>query len=398
MSYSRSSVVCRRLSILQHKCALGQLAPSTLSPRHLTEPLPHPHTVAMTNSPVPPQSDGEQARPDADKLNERLSQGMEGLTLEELDDFMKRAKARATNFSPAQRAAVTAADPGDAALADGADAAAAQVEPTRLAGLMSNFYPELPAAPLRRRRLVQGVIFDFDNTLARLKQPQDELMESGARQAESYMRSTGMEMPDNFWKNIVEARIFAQTKSDDEQEEHVADDALSFLLQFFGYPASRMDGDVLRRAVDIFYAPEMTAWEAMPGALDLLAWLKAEGYPIALIANYGCDRVFQRIVDYTGLRPYLDVCLSSAAVEWRKPSRDIYDPTLKRWNAEPYELVCVGDSLKHDIAGGLELGALTVHCRMIPLAEDQRIVNAVQADAIIDDLAQLPDLIRAWAE
>lgn len=339
-----------------------------------------------TNDSTTPPSDD-----DSGELNERFSSGMEALTLEELDDFMKRAKARAANFTPAQ--AVTA--PAPAPTPD--DETPPPIPPERLSTLLQNFYPELPDTPLRPRRLVQGIIFDFDNTLARLKQPIATLMENGARQAEAYMRSTGMDFPDNFWKNIVEARIFAQTKSDDEQEEHVADDALSFLLQFFNYPASRMDPDVLRRAVDIFYAPEMTAWEPMPGALDLLGWLRDEGYKVAVIANYACDRVFQRSVDYLSLRPYLDVCLCSGAVEWRKPDGKIYESVLKRWDAEAYEVVCVGDSLKHDIAGGLQLGALTVHCRMIPLAEDQRIVKAIAPDKTIDDLAQLPALIHAWA-
>lgn len=361
------------------------------SSRYLTEPLPHPHTVGMNSKANGTQSDNPRPDPEAFEQNKRLSNQMEALTLDELDEFMKRAKARAARFAPAQR-------PPPSAETEPVEEMTVAPEPERLAGLLADFYPELPNRRIRPRRLVQGVIFDFDNTLARLAQPAEELMAAGARQAEAYMRSTGMELPENFWKNIVEARIFAQTKSDDEQEEHVADDALSFLLQFFGYPASRMNSDVLRRAVDIFYAPEMTVWQALPGALVLLGWLKEEGYRVALIANYACDRVFQRIVDYTGLRPFLDVCLSSAAVEWRKPARQIYEPVLKRWDAEAYEVVCAGDSLKHDIAGGLELGALTVHCRMIPLAEDQRNVKKIAADAVIDELAQLPPLIRAWAK
>jgi FMN phosphatase YigB (HAD superfamily) len=329
---------------------------------------------------------------DEDADFERLNEGMEALTLEELDDFMKRAKARATNFREADRAALR-----NAAKEDAIDEVKVDLDGEQVAALSQNFFPELPELP-RPRRLVQGIIFDFDNTLARLGRPLDELMREGASTAEQYMRSTGMEdLPESFWESIVEARIFAQTKSDDEQEEHVADDALSFLLQFFGYPASKMDPDVLHRAVDLFYAPEMSAWRPMPGALKLLKQLKEEGYKLAIVANHSCDRAFQRMVDYTGLRPSMDFCLSSAAVEWRKPGRDIYDVVLKRWDAEPYEVVCVGDSLKHDIAGGLELGAQTVHCRMIPLAEDQRIVEAVAPDAVIDDLSQLPELIHAWS-
>lgn len=325
---------------------------------------------------------------DLDRLH---GERMEPLTLDELDAFMRRARARAANFRPEDRDALRENPPEELTPRP------AEVDPARLEQLTQNFFPELPA-PLPRRRLVQGVIFDFDNTLARLRRPLDVLMEEGARQAEAYMRSTGMEdLPPDFWRSIVEARLFAQTKSDDEQEEHTADDTLSFLLQFFGYPASRMDPDVLRRAVDFFYAPEMLAWEPMPGAHQVLAQLQEEGYRLAIIANFPCDRVFQRMVDYTGLRPYLDICLSSAAVEWRKPGRDIYEIALKRWDAEPYELVCVGDSLKHDIAGGLELGALTVHCRMIPLAEDQRIVETVRPDAAIHHLPELLEHIHAWS-
>ncbi|MCB0114123.1 MAG: HAD family hydrolase [Caldilineaceae bacterium] len=317
------------------------------------------------------------------------SEGMEALTLDELDEFMKRAKARAQNFGEAERRSLRQDRP------DEIEEVAADLDDETLAALSRNFFPELPAA-LRPRRLVQGIVFDFDNTLARLKRPIEDLMAEGARNAETYMRSTGMDLPDAFWESIVEARIFAATKSDDEQEEHIADDTLSFLLQFFGYPASKMDPDVLHRAVDLFYAPEMTAWEPMPGALDLLRRLQDDGYRLAVIANHPCDRAFQRIVDYTGLRPFLDVCISSAAVEWRKPGRDIYDIVIKRWDVEPYELVCVGDSLKHDIAGGIDLGAQTIHCCMIPLAEDQRIVDEVNADAVVGDLGEVWGLVEAW--
>ena len=252
-------------------------------------------------------------------------------------------------------------------------------------------------AQMRPRKLVQGLVFDFDNTLARLNRPHEDLMNTGAQTAFDYMRSTGMtDLPDEFPEHLVEARIFAETKSDDEQEEHTADDTLSFLLQFVGYPASRMNEEVLRRAVDLFYAPEMTAWEPMPGAIELLEKLRAEGFPLALIANYSSDRIFQRIIDYTGLRTYLDVCLSSAAVEWRKPEKEIYGAVLERWDAEPYEIVCIGDSLKHDVAGGQEIGALTIHCRMIPLAEDQRLVEQIAPDAVVETLSDLPAIIEEW--
>ena len=329
-------------------------------------------------------------RDETEMPEENETPEMEPLTPEEMEAFLERVQGRASMLTEAEKAAIRDGGPQDAL---GEEPVA--IEPARLAQLQENFFPELPLE-LPPEPLIKGIIFDFDNTLARLTRPLPELMAQGAQAAEAYMRSTGMDLPENFWESIVEARLFAQTKSDDEQEEHIADDTLSFLLQFFGYPASRMDLDVLSRAVDLFYAPEMTAWEPMPGALELLKQLQDEGYRLAVIANYSCDRVFQRMVDYTGLRPFLDVCLSSASVEWRKPGKDIFQIPLKRWDLLPYEVVVVGDSLKHDIAGGIDLGAQTVHCRMIPLAEDQRIVAKVTPDAVIDHLSQLPALIAQW--
>jgi putative hydrolase of the HAD superfamily len=250
---------------------------------------------------------------------------------------------------------------------------------------------------------VQGVIFDFDDTLAYLTRPLDELMAEGAKAAEAYMRSTGMDdLPADFWHNIIEARRFAQEKSEEEAEEHIADDAMSFLVQFFGYPASKMDPNVLRRAVDIFYAPEMTAWRLHPGALETIKTLHAEKYKLAILANYNCDRVFQRTIDYLGLRPYMDVVLTSAAVEYRKPDVQFFNLVLERWDALPYEVIVVGDSLLHDIKGGIELGALTVQSALPTAAQvahdNAQVANDVVADALLAEWGELVGLVRNWAE
>ena len=65
-------------------------------------------------------------------------------------------------------------------------------------------------------------------------------------------------------------------------------------------------------------------------------------------------------MDYLKLRPFFDVVLSSSSVEYRKPDTRYLQIVLERWDALPYEVVVVGDSLLQDIQGGIELGALTV--------------------------------------
>lgn len=332
--------------------------------------------------------------------------GMEPLTPEEKEAFLARVRAQGRVLTSAEQYAIFG--PPKPAPAPGppppevAEMQPAPLDAQAIERLRRNFFPELgDPAGLPAPRLVRGVIFDFDYTLATLARPLDELMAEGAQAAEVYMRSTGMELPDDFWTNIVEARRFAEEKSEEEQEEHIGDDALSFLLQFFGYPASKMDPKVLHRAVDLFYAPEMTAWRLRPGAREVLAALHAEGYKLALVANYGLDRAFQRTVDYLGIRPYLDICLCSAAVEYRKPDPKFLEIVLERWDALPYEVVVVGDSLRHDIQGGLELGALTVLLagETAPqVAHDNaQLADQVRPDATIEGLDELPALVQAWS-
>jgi FMN phosphatase YigB (HAD superfamily) len=331
---------------------------------------------------------------------------VEPLTPEELERFLAQARAQGRLLTAEERAQIfgnsqsaSATTPVEPAVSD---MKAARLTPSELAQLQQNFFPELgEPETVRTPRLVQGIIFDFDDTLAELTRPLDELMAIGAQAADAYMRSTGMNLPDDFWPNIIEARRFAEEKSEQEMEEHIADDALSFLLQFFDYPASKLDRAVLTQAVDIFYAPEMTAWRLLPGSIETLQSLQAAGYRLALLANHSCDRVFQRTVDYLGLRPYLDLCLSSAGVEFRKPDVRFLEIAIDRWEALPYEVVVVGDSLRHDIQAGLDLGAMTIQmmCTATPQVahENQQLTGQVVPDAVITELHEVPTLIHTWA-
>lgn len=351
---------------------------------------------------IPVSHDDLQARLDAIELRP----GMEPLTTAEKEAFLARVRSQGRAltsaeqyaiFGPPQPAPVAPAQPPPPPVEE---MEAAPLDEQRLSQLQRNFFGEL-GERLPAFSLLQGVIFDFDETLAELSRPHADLLAEGAQAADAYMRSRGMELPPDFWPNIVEARRFAEEKSEEEVEEHIADDAMSFLLQFFGYPASRMDPTILRQAVDLFYAPEMSAWRLRPGAVEALRALRAAGLRLALLANYNCDRVFQRTVDYLGLRPYFDLCLTSAAIEYRKPDPKFFQPALTHWDALPHEVVIVGDSLRHDIQGGLELGALTVQItgatRPQVAFDNAQLAAQVRADATLTDLAELPQIVRLWA-
>ena len=89
-------------------------------------------------------------------------------------------------------------------------------------------------------------------------------------------------------------------------------------------------------------------------------------------------------------------------MEYRKPDTAFFDLVLQQWDALPYEMVVVGDSLRHDIAAAIELGALAVQAMFGSEAQtefDNRQASATIApDAVIGSLSQLPEIIAHWAE
>lgn len=330
----------------------------------------------------------------------------EPLTPAEKEMLLRRARVQGRELTEAEQAAIFGGlppEPDKTAAEDSVvEMTPASLDVSELSQLAQDFFPELgPDGRMPRFSLVGGVIFDFDDTLAYSSKPREALLEEGARSAEAFMRSRGMDLPADFWRNIIEARRFAEEKSEEEKEEHVADDAMSFLLQFFGYPASKLDPAVLHQAVDLFYAPEMTAWRLFPHAAETLAALRADNYKIAVVANYNCDRVFQRTIDFLGIRPYLDICLCSASVEYRKPDAALFDIVRDQWGLMPYEVVVVGDSLRHDIAGAVVWGALTIQTTYGSDAQvefdNRQASGAVSPNAQIAGLDEAPALIREWA-
>lgn len=367
----------------------------------------------MTNKPTNEEAQSNETLAANERLDAvELRPGMEALTAEEKEEFLRRARAEGRSLTSAEQYAIfgPAEEVVDrfrsanqnAEVADVPEQVAAILDAAAIDSLQRDFFDggktQVVAPPL-----IRGIIIDFDETLAVLAQPQEELLRRGADEALAYMRSTGMDLPDEIGEHLLEARRFAEEKSEDEGDEHLADDALSFLLQFFGFPASRMDPDVLHRAVDIFYAYEMTAWQLRPDAKAMLLALRSRGYRLALMTHYNADRVFQRTIDYLGIRPWFDLCISSGAVEYRKPDTRFFQIALDKWDALPYEVVVVGDSLKHDIAGAIETGCLAVlysgeGVRSQVLHDNAEIADTIQPDATIATLAELPALINEWAK
>ncbi len=131
----------------------------------------------------------------------------------------------------------------------------------------------------------------------------------------------------------------------------------------------------------------------VPQVLDLLR----ERWTLGLVSNYSFASPILRTLDMFRLRERLAVVVVSADVGRVKPGPEPFRAALDALGARPAECVFVGDNLHADIGGAGALGMATVHTRewledALP-HDTWEGPDGIVPDAVIDRLADLPDLL-----
>ncbi len=131
------------------------------------------------------------------------------------------------------------------------------------------------------------------------------------------------------------------------------------------------------------FPEECVAFAQLDSVLDHLA---QSGYRLAVITNGGAE-IQQRKIDVLGITSAFDYIAISEVVGFKKPDTEIFHRTLEHLDVAPGEAVHVGDNPRSDITGGKDAGLRTIWTR------SRRWPEASGADAVIEEIAQLPDAI-----
>lgn len=116
----------------------------------------------------------------------------------------------------------------------------------------------------------------------------------------------------------------------------------------------------------------------------------AKRYPMVLVTNfYGNMPV---VLDEFGLADYFNSIIESSVVGIRKPAPELFAMGVQALQLSPEEVVVIGDSYRKDIYPSSTLGCRTIWLKNI-CWEEETIANGHRPTAIIDDIAQLPDII-----
>jgi HAD superfamily hydrolase (TIGR01549 family) len=114
-----------------------------------------------------------------------------------------------------------------------------------------------------------------------------------------------------------------------------------------------------------------TSWQLYPDVLPTLKALRARGYTLGVISDWGI--ALGPILRKHGLATYFDCLLISAATQHAKPSPHLYERALQRVNAIPDYSLHIGDSYIHDVLGARAVGMTPVLLDRKASLEERRI-------------------------
>ena len=128
-------------------------------------------------------------------------------------------------------------------------------------------------------------------------------------------------------------------------------------------------------------------------AVPTLRALRAQGLRIGLLSNTHWPRAFhEHFLERDGLDVLIDVRCYTSELSYTKPHAEAFSAVLDALGVDPSATVFVGDRPYDDISGAQAVGMRAV-LRRNPLVPSYD----VKPDAVIDQLAELPPIVEAWA-
>jgi putative hydrolase of the HAD superfamily len=240
---------------------------------------------------------------------------------------------------------------------------------------------------------IKAVIFDLGNTLIHFDGAWPEVMQAADQELLQHLRGQGFDLDAQTFTSRFRAQLNAYyAERDSEFIEHTTAYVLRNVLADSGFPD--VDDEMLAPALESLYAVSQAHWQVEDDTVPTLEALYKNGYRLGVISNAADDRDVQRLVDKTGVRPYLDFVLSSAACGIRKPNPCIFQLGLDNWDLEPAQVAMVGDTLGADILGAQHAGLFGIWIKRRAESPGNRDhAETIRPDANIETLAELPALL-----
>lgn len=147
--------------------------------------------------------------------------------------------------------------------------------------------------------------------------------------------------------------------------------------------------DTARR---IYEQEKIGAITPYPGVSDTLSLIRDRGLPMGIITDAHSRDAVRRL-EKAGLLSFFCCMVTYDLVQVKKPAHEPFLVALDMLRSTADDVLLVGDSPRRDIEPGKTLGIRTVYARYGDRFSDDR--SSVEADFIIDAMAELPEILSS---
>ena len=162
----------------------------------------------------------------------------------------------------------------------------------------------------------------------------------------------------------------------------------------------RINHEVLKTIQSRAHKLVLESTELFPDVIPTLTQIKEMNIPMGIISNIADDLLARILLKKFGLSSYFKIIVTSADVNMRKPTPEIFKYATDRLDVSPAESAFVGDSLKDDIWGAKQVGMLAIRIvRGIPenIYHEGKIYEGfsdIEPDYTIKSLTELLDILQ----
>jgi putative hydrolase of the HAD superfamily len=170
-------------------------------------------------------------------------------------------------------------------------------------------------------------------------------------------------------------------------------DQVALFQQAFAAIGYELPRELLVEVAELDHDSFSRSLTAPSSTLETLERLRAMGLRLGLISNLSLfPHKVREDLEQLGIAPYLDAAVFSSEVGFRKPDARIFLHTLNALGESPADAVFVGDRLNDDVVGAQAVGMRTILTREFRVEEP----SDVRPDAVVEKLAEVPDVIASW--
>jgi HAD superfamily hydrolase (TIGR01549 family) len=237
-------------------------------------------------------------------------------------------------------------------------------------------------------RQIDGVLFDYGETLVEFSRPVDALAEAEVRML-AVLAETGHGRVSSELLRAVLDRVDREVIDYQRTDAAEEMDLPTVALRAYEEAGLNLGEAVLDELLRI----EQEAWwhgaRVDQDAVPLLDFLRDRGVRTGICSNapYRARSLHEQVA-FLGLDTHLDAVTFSAEIGWRKPSTRMFDAALGTLGTVADRTVMVGDREATDIAGAHAAGMRAVLLNR----HGERSANS--ADAEIAALRDLPGALR----